>query len=80
MFRLTELNKDIAYDANLGDGFRIGHSYFCPADGPLTEAHYFRAVEGKVVPLLREYWFDNEEKWRHWRERLSAKFAAKAAV
>ena len=78
--RLAALNQEIAEDANLGKGFRIGHSYFCPPTGPLTEAQYFRAVDGKIVPLLEEYWFDNPEKVQHWREKLSAKFAGGAAV
>ncbi len=78
--RLAALNEEIAEDANLGKGFRIGHSYFCPAEGQITEAQYFRAVEGKIVPLLQEYWFDNPDKVRHWSERLGAKFAAKAVA
>jgi 5-methylcytosine-specific restriction protein B len=77
--RLAALNEEIAADANLGKGFRIGHSYFCPADGPLTETQYFRAIEGKIVPLLQEYWFDNPDKVRHWSEKLGVKLAAKAA-
>jgi len=27
---IKELNKAISNDESLGDGFRIGHSYFCP--------------------------------------------------
>lgn len=78
--RIAALNGQIAADANLGKGFEIGHSYFCPPEGPLTEAQYFRAVEGKIVPLLREYWFDDPEKVRQWSEKLRARFAARAAV
>jgi 5-methylcytosine-specific restriction protein B len=78
--RLAALNEEIAEDANLGKGFQIGHSYFCPAEGPLTEAQYFRAVGGKIVPLLQEYWFDNPEKLQLWREKLSAKFAARTVA
>jgi 5-methylcytosine-specific restriction protein B len=73
--RFAALNEEITRDPNLREGFRIGHSYFCPATGPLTEAQYFRAVDSKIVPLLQEYWFDDPDKIRHWRERLSAKFA-----
>jgi hypothetical protein len=78
--RMASLNQEIAGDVNLGKDFRIGHSYFCPQDGPLTDMQYFRAVEGKIVPLLREYWFDSPEKVQHWREKLTAKFAVGAAA
>jgi hypothetical protein len=61
--RLTNLNKDIASDTtNLGPGFRIGHSFFCPSQGPSDEAWYRSVVETEVGPLLREYYFDNLEK------------------
>ena len=78
--RFAALNEEITGDPNLREGFRIGHSYFCPAVGPLTEAQYFRAVDTKIVPLLQEYWFDDPDKVRHWREKLSAKFTVGAAA
>jgi 5-methylcytosine-specific restriction protein B len=78
--RFCALNEEVSADANLGKGFEIGHSYFCQAERPLTEDQYFRVVEGKIIPLLREYWFDNPEKVQHWAAKLRAKFADKAAV
>jgi 5-methylcytosine-specific restriction protein B len=61
--RLTNLNKDIASDTtNLGPGFRIGHSFFCPSQGASDEAWYQSVIETEVWPLLREYYFDNLEK------------------
>lgn len=51
-----EVNKDIAADAALGDGFRIGHSYFCGA----TDAKLVFRYE--LAPLVREYWFDDAKK------------------
>jgi 5-methylcytosine-specific restriction protein B len=59
--RMKELNQRIAADQkNLGRGFVIGHSFFCPkkADHPLDEAWYRRIVETEIGPLVTEYWFD----------------------
>ena len=63
--RLATVNQRIADDqANLGKGYRIGHSFFCalPKDQALDLAHYRRIIQWEIEPLLREYWFDNPEK------------------
>jgi 5-methylcytosine-specific restriction enzyme B len=63
--RFTALNARIREDnANLGAGYEIGHSYFCPgkADENLDETWYRRIVETEIRPLLREYWFDQPEQ------------------
>lgn len=75
--RLNELNKEISGDTvNLGNGFRVGHSYFCPesSEATLDESWYRAIMETEVLPLLSEYWFDNKEKLDSWRETLLAKF------
>lgn len=61
---MIELNSDIATDnRNLGPGFCIGHSYFCPADGVRLDDDWFREViESEIRPLLEEYWVDNDSK------------------
>jgi len=61
--RLTELNQMIEADKDLGRGFRIGHSYFCP-DGVarLDGDWYSRVIRREIVPLLREYWFDRPQQ------------------
>lgn len=64
-------NAEIAHDETLGEGFCIGHSYFCgmrPEDA--TEAKLAAIVEYELVPLLREYWFDESSKVRDWIDRL----------
>jgi 5-methylcytosine-specific restriction protein B len=63
--RVVVLNKEIADDErNLGPGYQIGHSYFCP--GPdsrsLDEAWYREVVESEIRPLLEEYWVDESGK------------------
>jgi len=62
--RLADLNETIAEDdTNLGPGFCIGHSYFCPRDGEVPDqAWYEETIEQEIAPLLREYWFDDTEK------------------
>ena len=62
--RLSTLNKAIRDERkNLGPGFEIGHSFFCPreADEQLDDSWYEAVVRREIEPLLREYWFDRPE-------------------
>ena len=62
--RLSALNREIRDERkNLGPGFEIGHSFFCPreADEQLDESWYEAIVRREIEPLLREYWFDRPE-------------------
>ena len=71
--RLATLNKAIASDTkNLGWGYQIGHSFFCPeADGEGYDIEWYRAViRTEVAPLLEEYWFDDTEKAEEWTKTL----------
>ena len=54
---IIDLNKVIANDDSLGSGFCIGHSYLCNLG-----YHYNleTIVEYDIIPMLREYWFDND--------------------
>jgi len=72
--RMIALNEVIAADSkNLGPGYRIGHSYFCPQHGIMpNENWYRRIVEAEIVPLIQEYWFDNEQKVKEQRAALLA--------
>lgn len=70
--RMGELNQEIGADRiNLGPGFRIGHSFFCPGE-PVVDADrwYDWVVRTEIYPLLEEYWFDDPTKADGWRERL----------
>ena len=70
--RFKALNAKIAADtANLGPGFCIGHSFFCPASRQITldEAWYRRVVQNEVAPLLR-YWFDKPKHAQEAIDRL----------
>ena len=63
--RLSELNRKIRDDRkNLGSGFEIGHSFFCPQeeDESLDESWYRSVILREIEPLLREYWFDRPDQ------------------
>ncbi len=62
---LSALNETIRSDhTNLGPGFEIGHSYFCPSNGDETfdKSWYEAIIQQEVKPLLQEYWFDKPKK------------------
>jgi predicted RNA-binding protein with PUA-like domain len=62
--RVTRLNSLIAADdKNLGRGYQIGHSYFCPRHGVTPDAEWYaRVIEFEVKPLLEEYWLDQKDR------------------
>lgn len=73
--RMTKLNQDIAEDPLLGENYQVGHSYFCPKGNDfsgLSSEWYTRVIETEIVPLLKEYWFDNHQKAVEAKKRLLA--------
>mgnify|MGYP006277160631 CR=1 FL=1 len=66
------LNKRISNDKNLGQGFQIGHSYFCnnEIDGNNYRERYSHIIEFEIVPLLEEYWFDSIDKVQAEKDNL----------
>lgn len=60
--RMDELNTVISGDDNLGKWFSIGHSYFCSHRNNHDEEWYKHIINNEIGPLLREYWFDDEQK------------------
>jgi 5-methylcytosine-specific restriction protein B len=68
---VEELNKEISNDESLGDGFCIGHSYFCNLDSSTcNDTELTAIINYELVPMLKEYWFDAPEKVRRWAELL----------
>ncbi len=68
---VAKLNDDIAADETLGEGFAIGHSYFCGLDKEsATDAKLSAIVEYELIPLIKEYWFDDQVKVREWSDAL----------
>lgn len=66
---VESLNNVIANDESLGEGFTIGHSYFC-TDDEITDKWLNSVVEYELIPLLKEYWFDEPVKVRNWAANL----------
>ena len=64
---IIELNKVIASDDSLGSGFCIGHSYLCELG---THYNLENIVEYDIIPMLREYWFDNDERFNLESQKL----------
>lgn len=69
---VQEFNAAVAADENLGSDFVIGHSYFCvfDAEHPVTNDWLRSIVEYELVPLVREYYFDEPQEVEVWTERL----------
>jgi 5-methylcytosine-specific restriction protein B len=63
--KMNYLNSQISKDEkNLGKGYRMGHSFFCP-DGKQAsydDKWYKQIVQHEIVPLINEYWFDDKDK------------------
>lgn len=68
---VVELNKKIIADDSLGEGFEIGHSYFC-GQTSVTDAWLKSVVKYDIIPMLQEYWFDNKSEVKISGDRLLA--------
>lgn len=68
---IKQLNTSIAEDDSLGDGFCIGHSYFCGlTPETISKQSLSSIIEFELIPLLQEYWFDEPVKAGDWADRL----------
>ena len=67
---MKDLNQEISDDESLGEGFRIGHSYLCNIDENKVEDKLTYIVEYELIPLLKEYWFDEQDKVDEWAAKL----------
>jgi 5-methylcytosine-specific restriction protein B len=68
---LVELNRVIAEDPALGQGFAIGHSFLAgPSAGEDVQEWLESVVEDELIPLLDEYWFDEQARSAEWAEKL----------
>ena len=66
---IRDLNKEIKNDESLKEGFMIGHSYlsnFKNEEIPDLKI----IVKYEILPLIKEYWYDNEENYKKWEIRL----------
>ena len=57
---VTKVNGKIREDINLGEGFQIGHSYFCTFTTNEDENKWWNEILSfELKPLLEEIWFDD---------------------
>ncbi|MEK6698206.1 MAG: AAA family ATPase [Nitrospirota bacterium] len=71
--RISALNKEISDDPLLGPNYQVGHSFFCPRGNNfagLDRSWYDGVVKTEIIPLLKEYWFDNPKRAEQVSERL----------
>lgn len=69
--KIRELNNAIFKDSTLGKGFEIGHSYFAPENKTDIDDEWVRGVvEYEIIPLIEEYWFDDDKKVDEWTKAL----------
>ena len=66
---VEQLNATIARDESLGEGFCIGHSYFCNLK-EVNDQALSAIVEYELIPLLKEYWFDEPAIVKNWTDSL----------
>ncbi|WP_407656964.1 AAA family ATPase [Massiliimalia massiliensis] len=66
---IQTLNEAVSADESLGEGFCIGHSYFCNLK-EATDQTLSEIIEFEIIPLLEEYWFDEPTKVKNWVSNL----------
>lgn len=74
--RMIALNQEITDDPLLGENYQVGHSFFCPKGDDfsgLDRDWYEDVVQTEIVPLLKEYWFDNTKRVEQGQEGLLSK-------
>ena len=69
---VTKVNGKIKEDINLGEGFQIGHSYFCTYPAKEDENKWWSEILSfELKPLLEEIWFDDSAKVTEILKQLS---------
>ncbi len=71
---VKKLNKAITEDKSLGSGFCIGHSYFCGHKADDDDSWIREFVEYDIIPMLKEYWFDDSDRVQKWADQLRGVF------
>lgn len=73
--KIIELNEEISRDKSLGKGFCIGHSYFCGKTKETCTDEWMQSVtDYDILPMLSEYWFDDDSKVQRWDNILHGVF------
>ena len=81
---IVSLNDEIRNDPTLGKGFEVGHSFLAGSllkafdsgavkiDLEAFDTWFANLIDYELLPLLEEYWYDDEAKLDHWTDRLTA--------
>lgn len=73
--KIIDLNEEIRRDKSLGKGFCIGHSYFCGRTKETCTDEWMQSVvDYDILPMLSEYWFDDESKVKRCENTLHGVF------
>ncbi len=70
---MESINQKISDETlDLGPGYCIGHSFFCPLSDDLSHGieWYRNVINSQIIPLLEEYYFDRPEKIEELRAEL----------
>jgi len=70
---LSKVNQKISDDSfELGPGYCIGHSFFCPEDNKDSYENdwYENIIKNQILPLIEEYYFDKPDTIEEIREDL----------
>ena len=70
---MESINQKISDETlDLGPGYSIGHSFFCPTNSDLSYGieWYKKVIDNQIIPLLEEYYFDRPEKVEELRAEL----------
>lgn len=73
MNMIDELNIDIKDDPSLGEGFMIGHSYFCiekENGDKATNNDIKEILNYDIKPLIEEYWYDENTMLDKWKKKI----------
>lgn len=68
---IVKLNEVISNDDSLGQGFCIGHSYFCNQKEVNIE-WLQNVIDYDILPMLKEYWFDDIKQYEQQSNILKA--------
>lgn len=68
---IVKLNEVISNDDSLGQGFCIGHSYFCNQEEVNME-WLQNVIDYDILPMLKEYWFDDIKQYEQQSNILKA--------
>ena len=71
--KIGDLNKAIGESRDLGDGFQVGHSYFCSTNGCSSgewDQWLQDIFDTEILPLLQEYWVDDSEELQKHTDKL----------